>query len=397
MPRKTKARPKEGIYERPRSPYWWVIYPNGHGGSTRRSSGVPVAEDPEGLKAAALRAAWMAEKHVERTGQDATFDDLILLYLEQVTPTKRDQRRDHFSAKALFPSFTGRRLDSIGAADVRGYIASRTAAGIAPSTLNKEIALVSAALNWARRELEWEVANPWESRRQKEPTARDRWLTPLEAARLLSAAALPNRKLRYPWLHDFIRLGLNSGLRPGEMLWLEWGRVDLRGGCITFEAARPGEKKTGQKSGKPGRVPLNREAREAILARARFRAEHCPASPWVFCDRQGERIASVKKGFAACVTDAELNDVHPHDLRRTFGSWLVQAGVGIERVSALLRHGDVSITARVYAHLRPDDLADAAAILDRPEHSGFGTPLHTDSHTGLREGTQETKKPLLSG
>jgi integrase len=97
------------------------------------------------------------------------------------------------------------------------------------------------------------------------------------------------------------------------------------------------------------------------------------------------------------VTDAELNDVHPHDLRRTFGSWLVQAGVGIERVSALLRHGDVSITARVYAHLRPDDLADAAAILDRPEHSGFGTHLHTDSHTGLREGTQEMKKPLLSG
>lgn len=46
-----------------------------------------------------------------------------------------------------------------------------------------------------------------------------------------------------------------------------------------------------------------------------------------------------------------LNDVYPHDLRRTFGSWLVQAGVGIERVSELLRHGDVAITARVHAHL----------------------------------------------
>jgi phage recombination protein Bet len=239
-----------------------------------------------GIKAAGDQQE-MAEKHIERTGEDATFDDLLLLYLEQVTPTKRDPRRDRFSAKALFPMFTGRNLTNIGAAEVRGYIASRTAAGIAPSTLNKEIALVSAALNWSRRELEWDVANPWESRRQKEPTGRDRWLTEAEAARLLNAAESPRRTLRYPWLHDFIRLGLNSGMRPGEMLWLEWKRVDLRGACITFEAARPGEDKTGQKNGKPGRVPLNREAREAILARARFRAEHCPASPWVFCRKDG--------------------------------------------------------------------------------------------------------------
>jgi hypothetical protein len=43
----------------------------------------------------------------------------------------------------------------------------------------------------------------------------------------------------------------------------------------------------------------------------------------------------------------------------------MQAGVGIERVSELLRHGDVAIMARVYAHLRPSDLAEAVAVLDR--------------------------------
>jgi hypothetical protein len=132
-----KNRPREGIYERPRSPYWWVVYPNGCGGSTRRSTGIRVADDEDGLKAAALRASWMAEKHVERTGEDATFDDLMLLYLEQVTPTKRAPDRDGWSAKALFPVFTGRALSRIGAAEVRGYIAKRKAAGIAPGTINK--------------------------------------------------------------------------------------------------------------------------------------------------------------------------------------------------------------------------------------------------------------------
>ncbi|MBK5962926.1 recombinase XerD [Thiocystis minor] len=300
----------------------------------------------------------MAEKQIERTGEGSTFDDLLLLYLDQVTPAKRAPERDQWSAKALFPIFTGRRLSEIGAVDVRAYIARRRTAGIAPGTINKELGLMSAASNWAKRELEWDISNPWGTRRQKEPAGRNRWLTREEAVRLLKAAAQPTRLMRSPWLLDFIRLGLYSGMRPGEMLGLAWRRVDLKGGSITFETGD-------QKNGKLGHVPLNREARKAILARARFIAEYCPASPWVFCDRQGERIASVKKGFTACVRDADLVDVHPHDLRRTCGSWLVQAGVGIERVSELLRHSDVAITARVYAHLRPSDLADAIAILDR--------------------------------
>jgi integrase len=391
MPRR-KTRPKDGIYARRDSPYWWACYPNERGGSTRRSTGVPVADDPEGLKAQAIRAGWRTEKEVVRTGEGATFDELLLLYLEQVTPTKRDGRRDHFSAKALFPQLTGKRLAAIGAVEVRDYIRSRVAQGIAPSTINKEIALVSAALNWARRELEWDVPNPWEARRQREPAGRDRWLDRAEATRLLGAALTVRRALRYPWLHDFIRLGINTGLRPGEMLWLEWRRVDLQEALVVFDAVGAGkDAKTGQKNGKAGRVPLNREAREALIARARFRATWCPDSRWVFCRRDGSRIESVKTGFAACVADAGLVDVHPHDLRRTFGSWLVQAGVGIERVSELLRHGDVAITARVYAHLRPSDLADAVAILEQQGAGRRGPHFHADFHVGA-ESPGRTKK-----
>jgi integrase len=179
------------------------------------------------------------------------------------------------------------------------------------------------------------------------------------------------------------------------MLWLEWRRVDLQGAVITFEATDRG--KTGQKNGKPGRVPMNQQARGAILARARFRAEHCPGSPWVFCRRDGSKIESIKKGFAACVADAGLSDVHPHDLRRTFGSWLVQSGVGIERVSELLRHGNVAITASVYAHLRPDDLAAAAAILDRSKPERATAHSHTDSHTIAEEDKKNIEKPALTG
>lgn len=358
MPRKSK---NEGIYKRADSPFWWACYSDGRGKATRRSTGVPVAEDPEGLRAAAVRANWRAEKHVEETGEGATFDDLMLLYLRDETPKKRDQRGDICRARALMRVFTGMPLTRIGAAEARGYIAARKAAGVGPASINKEVSLISTATDWARKDLDWDIPNPWKGRHQTEPPPRSRWLTPDEADRLIAEAE--KRRKNAPWLADYITLGLNTGMRAGEMLWLEWDRVDLHNNRVRFDAV-VGQERTTQKNGKAGTVPLNQGARAALLNRARFRAEHCPGSPWVFCHRNGERLVSIQTSWRIITKAADLEGVRQHDLRRTFGSWLVQAGVGIERVSALLRHSNVSITARVYAHLRPTDLADAASVID---------------------------------
>ena len=360
MPRKRK-RDQDGIFARPDSPYWWASFTDSRGRATRRSTGVRRDQDPDQLKAKAIRAQWLLEAETDRgslpqsDGQGHSFDELMLLYLGQVSPSKRAGERDHFSAKQLYPRFTGRTLETLSVADARAYVAKRTAEGAQPGTVNKEVGLMSAALNWARRELEWGVPNPFQGRRQREPAGRNRWLTREEAAGLYAAACEGSRA---PHLTDFIRLGLNTGMRPGEMLELEWNRVAGEANLIYLGAEN-------QKNGKLGSVPLNREARTAIASRARFRAAHCPQSPWVFCAKNGARIASVKKGFALAVKRAGLEDVHPHDLRRTFGSWLVQAGVDIRRVSELMRHSDIRVTARVYAHLAPRDLADAVEVLDR--------------------------------
>ena len=95
-----------------------------------------------------------------------------------------------------------------------------------------------------------------------------------------------------PHLVDFIRLGLNTGMRKGEMLGLDWRRVDLKANLVYLGSQH-------QKSGKHGSVPLNAAAREALLSRANFRATHCPDSPWVFCNRKGARIANIRTAFAS--------------------------------------------------------------------------------------------------
>lgn len=371
--RKSRKRDQDGIYDRADSPYWWTNYTGSDGRTVRRSTGVRREDDPRKEKAKAKRAEWLLEANAARAAAPPpepppgpTFDALMVAYLDGPSLKKRDPVRDMYSFKELAPVFQGRELASLSVADARDYIKGRLDAGAAHATVNKEIGMFSAALNWARYELEWDAPNPFMRKRLKEAAPRNRWLTPAEAAALLRAAQeLP----RAVWLADFIAIGLYTGLRPGEILALECSRVDLSRNLIYFAGSD-------QKNGKDGSVPINARARAAFIARARFRASWCADSPWVFCNKEGERIASVKKSFAAAVKAAGLKDVHPHDLRRTCASWLAQAGESIHAICRLLRHSDIRVTERVYAHLSPDSLRNTVAVLDREvvSRSSFTLP-----------------------
>jgi len=103
---------------------------------------------------------------------------------------------------------------------------------------------------------------------------------------------------------------LHTGCRRGELLGLEWSRVDLKEGLFYLEGVHT-------KSGKRRSVPLNQVARTALINRARFRAKWCPDSPWVFCTRKGTRIQSVRGGFLDACAQAGISDFRIHDMRHS--------------------------------------------------------------------------------
>jgi integrase len=131
-----------------------------------------------------------------------------------------------------------------------------------------------------------------------------------------------------------LRLVLLTGSRRGEVTKMEWSWVDLDNGFIHRPASA-------MKNGKASSIPLSGDAL-AILKRL-----HTPpsATGLVF-----GRI-NLRHFFDKVRERAGLPNVRLHDLRHTFASRLLNAGVDIFTVPKLLAHSDVSITSKTYGHL----------------------------------------------
>jgi integrase len=146
-------------------------------------------------------------------------------------------------------------------------------------------------------------------------------------------------------------LALHTGMRKGEILGLEWERVDLASARIRLERT---------KSGEPRGVPVNRDVYEVLIALApdpaRRRGRVFPAGD----DRRGSQI---RTAFEAALTRAGITGFRFHDLRHTAASHLVMRGASLKDVQEILGHADLRMTNR-YAHLSPTHLRGAVERLE---------------------------------
>lgn len=383
-----RKRKEDGLYRRKDSPYLWASYIDANGRRVRCSTGTTEPNQAE-----AILAKWKLDVHRERMfghEPERSFDELMVLYLRSTQAAKRSAERDLYITANLREFFGCRVMNELTGKDIYGYTTWRREAHlrgepdsthddkskrrkkkpIADSTIRRELSLLSAAISYAQKHFDWKLPNPVKNRKPAHGNNRIRWLRQEEATRLIEAAARDPRAR--PHLPDFIELGLHTGCRSQEMLGMEWSRVDLYQRLLYFPAEN-------NKSKRDVSVPLNESAYRVLQRRAAFRDEHCPETPWVFCTKGGERIASVKKSFKTACQRACIEDFHPHDLRHTCATWLVQAGVPLVQVRDLLRHTTIQVTEK-YAHLAPQNVRDAVDVLDdiyrNTSISGEPSPTH---------------------
>jgi integrase len=190
----------------------------------------------------------------------------------------------------------------------------------------------------------------------KENNARVRFLTPDEEAALFAELEPADQAV--------VLVALHTGLRQAEQFRLRWECVDLANRVLMVPRS---------KSGDARRVPMN----DGVLETLRVLPSRLK-SPWVFPSAVGETPLDARnfynRVFVPALERAGIEGFHWHDLRHTFASRLVMAGVDLRTVQELMGHKTQAMTLR-YSHLSSQHQLDAVQRLtSTPTGTTTGTP-----------------------
>lgn len=263
----------------------------------------------------------------------------------------------------FLPRFRKATVGSITQSHLLKMAQDMRAKGYAPGNINRAILVLRGAL---RRADEWGVSAVHPSLHKRmallpDPLRHERFLSVAEVQRL---QAVLDQRGNDP-LSNALRFLLYTGARKREVLDAEWSHVDLPKARWRIPVTKNGEPRTVTLS--DGAVAILRAARayqyEELGDRSRsiiyvfanpatFRPYGCIFHSW-------KRIREA----------AGIGDVRIHDLRHSFASTLVNAGVSLYEVQSLLGHRRSTTTQR-YAHLAPDRLKTTVAVIDRAYGSG---------------------------
>ncbi|MBI4393354.1 MAG: site-specific integrase [Euryarchaeota archaeon] len=333
-----------GVYEYPKdSGVWWIHYHDYQGKRHREKAGTNSAAIKlyHKRKTEALLGRKLPELLRRRP---VTFDDLITDALEH---SKRHhgvktQAVAGWMLAVLRERFGKQPAEAITPKQVEEFLAERART---KTTSNRWRSLVSLLYRLGEDNGRVEVNPIRKVKRHRENNTRDRFLSADEEKKLRA-----NIRELSPEKEPEFDLALYTGMRAGEQYGLQWRDVNLDLGLITIPRSKHGEKRF---------VRLNAAARLA-LARLRARYKHEPKGEHLVCPTEDHRQ---RRWFQECCLEAGVLNFRWHDLRHTFGSRLVMAGVDLRTVQELLGHRGITTTLR-YAHLAPGHLQEAVERLN---------------------------------
>lgn len=326
-----------GVYKRGTT--WYIDYYAGY--KRRREKIGPSKRQAEVvLKKRMVQVAENRFLEVEKY-EKIKFEKMTELYLENYSkPNKKSSRRDVTSINNLKPFFAGKYLHEITPLDMEKYKRGRQGQ-VSNATVNREVACLKHIFTIA---IEWGMVQKNPGRKVKllrERNTRLRYLEEKEIRRLHDACA--------EHLKPIVTVALNMGMRKEEILSLKWKDLDYRIRTISILDTKNGESRE---------LPMNDIVYRTLLAVKKT------DSPWVFCKKNGKRYGNVRKAFEGARKRAGITDFRFHDLRHTFASHLVMAGVDLRTVQELLGHKSYEMTLR-YAHLSPEHKKAALDILGK--------------------------------
>lgn len=256
---------------------------------------------------------------------------------------KRPSNTDAVLRVHILPKWGAKRLDEITTPAIAVWLGELRDQGLAPSTVEKIRITFNRSFELA---LKWQTKgvahNPVRGiPRPKFSSARDRFLSSDDAARLLKACS----KSINPQLRNIVGLLLLTGARKRELLDSRWENVDLDRRVWFIPTT---------KTGKPRHVPLSKPALDLIGQLPRF--DKCP---WLLPNpRTRKPYTDIKHPWETAREAAGLDGLRIHDLRHSAASFMINAGIDLFAVGRILGHADHQSTMR-YSHLANETLMQA--------------------------------------
>ena len=243
-------------------------------------------------------------------------------------------------------------LRSVTEDTLEAFLVTLRTEGRAVSTLNKYVQLVKHMFRWATKKgyLDKNPISEDSALKRRRHAQRNRRLRGDEEAQLVTRA--------HPRLQRMIVAALESGMRLGELLSLQWRDVDLERREIRILASKA-------KSGRERVVPIS-DRLMAVFEMARLDPSGKPlgVDSYVFGDELGGRIRSVKRAWTTVCKKTVITDLRFHDLRHEAGSRWLEAGVPLHHVQELLGHADLTTTG-TYLNATLEHLHDSIRDFDR--------------------------------
>ena len=260
--------------------------------------------------------------------------------------TREGYERDLLQLFGLTPDVP---LERIAPHVIRRVVAQLHAKGLAGKTLARMLSAWRAFFRWMARH-HGLAANPCAGiRAPKSPKALPKALSPDAARQLLDRAAETPFDCRDKAMFE---LFYSSGLRLAELISLD--------AADAARMRRDAELTVTGKGSKTRTVPVGAKALDALDAWLAVREQHAsPGEGALFVGARGRRIApsTVQAQLRRWALRAGVADkVHPHVLRHSFASHVLQSSGDLRAVQEMLGHASIS-TTQVYTHLDFQHLA----------------------------------------
>jgi len=291
-------------------------------------------------------------------------------YLPFIKTYKRSWNTDETVLRIhVLPALGRMALDEITAEHIIALVARMREDGYAAGTSNRVIMIIRYLYNLAAK---WKVpgvtANPTRGIEMGRESEKNRFLTREEAQQLVASIAADENRTAA----NAILLLMFTGARRNEVTQAKWEHVLWNERKLFVPLS---------KSGKPRWIALSPSAL-SLLQSLRKNAQ----GEYIFPSGvTGRPCPSLWFPWRRIRARAGLEDVRLHDLRHSFASFLVNEGVSLYVVQALLGHANARTTQR-YAHLANDTLSDATVIVDNivtARSRNGGGPDTTPAHAEL--------------